>query len=98
MKCFVPSCVSDFHDFYDKENHGPAKNSKHLFPKDSQRRIHWLQAISFAENVEFDINKVNFNIVCLCSVHFDPAAFTVANRRRRLRSDAVPTIFSKGIR
>ncbi|XP_059827814.1 THAP domain-containing protein 2-like isoform X1 [Hypanus sabinus] len=60
--------------------------SFHRFPSNPRRRMEWIQLVR-REN--FKPSKHTF----LCSKHFEQTCFDRTGQTRRLREDAVPTIF-----
>lgn len=89
MKCFVSLCESDFHGLTLE----PADFSVHRFPKDLQRQLAWLQAISDAENRIINVDAINFSAVRICSKHFTNDDFYFNHGRKMLKKTATPSIF-----
>lgn len=83
MKCYVPSCQTDFH-------HLPEGISKHKFPTDEDRQLEWVRAISTAESVDLDASKIDFRLENVCSKHFDQAFIYKVGQRNLLSKNAVP--------
>nr|XP_014351279.1 PREDICTED: THAP domain-containing protein 2 isoform X2 [Latimeria chalumnae] len=61
--------------------------SFHRFPLDPERRREWIWLV---RRKNFVPGKHTF----LCSKHFESACFDLTGQTRRLRADAVPTIFN----
>lgn len=94
MKCFVPSCGIDFHFLENYSGHSSnEKASEHRFPKNVEQRRKWLQAIADAEQLNVDMNSINFKSVRICSNHFEEHCFYKISARKRLTKFAIPTIF-----
>ncbi|XP_058812099.1 uncharacterized protein LOC131676800 isoform X2 [Topomyia yanbarensis] len=91
MKCVIPNCGADFH----KQSEW---FSKHYFPLDATRRELWIKAIVDAHcgRSKQDLSTVNFEKARICSDHFASNCFTMSENRRRLKLDAIPTIFPFG--
>lgn len=88
MKCFVPSCRIDFH----KRNLcADGLVSKHRFPRDSDRRLKWLDAIPNVGHLDPD--TINFETARICSKHFHRDSFVITDNKRELLASAVPSIF-----
>lgn len=81
MSCCVPLCT-----FTRKKRHG---QSFHEFPSDETQRQAWLKAIGRKDFVPND--KSNSSVVC--SVHFQNSDFKQGLKCRRLKAEAVPSIF-----
>ncbi|XP_052235874.1 uncharacterized protein LOC127847777 [Dreissena polymorpha] len=85
--CCVPLCTSD------SRVKSSQNLSFHSFPKDESLKQKWVK------NIRRDIGK-NFNLnkhTRICSAHFEGTCYEVAvpgQVRRRLKKDALPTIFS----
>uniref|UniRef100_A0A8D0G908 THAP domain containing 2 n=1 Tax=Sphenodon punctatus TaxID=8508 RepID=A0A8D0G908_SPHPU len=60
--------------------------SFHRFPLDPKRRKEWIRLV---KRKNFMPGKHSF----LCSKHFESSCFDLTGQTRRLRTDAVPTIF-----
>lgn len=83
MYCSVPFCKSDR-----KRKLGI---SFHEFPANDDRRQAWLKAISRKDFVPND--KSSSSVVC--SLHFADSDYTLGSTKlRRLKRDAVPSVFS----
>ncbi|XP_055626130.1 uncharacterized protein LOC129768471 [Toxorhynchites rutilus septentrionalis] len=91
MKCFVRSCHSDFNRKSTNEASGWV--SKHRFPKKTDQRNRWLQAIANAENICINIDSINFKTVRVCSKHFTRNSYYSRGTQLYLTDAAVPTVF-----
>ena len=94
--CSVPSCRNSSGQQKDRILRGRPKLSSHSFPdKRKNRRLwkRWISAIRRDPGRKFTINQYSK----ICSEHFASCDFhfqTEQSQRRRLKSDAVPSIFS----
>ncbi|XP_062701988.1 uncharacterized protein LOC134285379 [Aedes albopictus] len=89
MKCFVPTCRSEF----TRNSKKNGWKSKHRFPKNTAQRYGWLQAIANAENITINVESINFRTARVCSEHFTDSSFCFRKSKRFLTDEAVPTVF-----
>ncbi|XP_056387934.1 oocyte zinc finger protein XlCOF8.4-like isoform X1 [Hyla sarda] len=86
--CLVKACSS---------GHSGFGVTWHVFPKSADRIKQWLQRIGQFPNVDETAERIlkAEDEYCLCSRHFTEDCYiAVGNQQRRLKPDAVPSIFT----
>lgn len=84
--CCVPQCTSN------TQRKANENLSFHKFPEDVERQRLWIRAIRRDVGKDFNLNKHTK----ICSLHFTESCYelqTLYRVRRRLKSDAVPSVF-----
>ncbi|KAH7952541.1 hypothetical protein HPB52_023876 [Rhipicephalus sanguineus] len=81
--CCVPRCTSS-------ERQKEPGVTFHELPSDSAARERWITAIAREDSVP----NTAFYYTVVCSLHFKPSDFRDDCKRRQLKPDAVPSVFS----
>ncbi|XP_056408547.1 uncharacterized protein LOC130312393 [Hyla sarda] len=89
--CFVKGCTTKW------KNKDPTV-TLHSFPWEPERiRVWLLQTGQYDANIDKMVQKILDGKVCdsyrMCSKHFEHHCYTYEEDRRRLRKDAIPTVF-----